>query len=466
VNESLSDQFTKTDDEAGLLKPVISDLLRTIPDAWAEFNPDSLTVLQSSTLLLLVAAGFVERRGWVRCDMVGHPTSLEARLQATGEDGLAKAMEFSSEAMYDVWGESYRAWREKAQGTISPFHAESRNPNEWRLTADGVLARGDLNGKNPERVYDFVLKRGFYGPGHGFRIMANTFPPQETRKNPTEVTLEENLASRPRPPVLGEGRLLEFRKIEKPAGPQSVNLTNWKEGADEFTNSFSKMLDTKFETLWKKSQEASVPSAGKKVKDQEPAAPTYLFSHEGAFFRIRFDGEFGTIRTDLKGSKYIFTMLQQPNKIFLANELHTLVAGMDRVTTLEEEPSEVQPAEKVHCGADEGELRDLQRQLSRTKADLERAQEENDNVEVSHCQEEIEALLKRIREMTSLGGKLRGTDLSERLGKSVAKAINLVISKCKREYHLPKLAAHLDTSLDRGRTCSYRPALPMPDWKF
>ena len=52
MNESLSDQFTKTDDEAGLLKPVISDLLRTIPDAWAEFDPDSLTVLKSSATAL------------------------------------------------------------------------------------------------------------------------------------------------------------------------------------------------------------------------------------------------------------------------------------------------------------------------------------------------------------------------------------------------------------------------------
>jgi hypothetical protein len=307
------------------------------------------------------------------------------------------------------------------------------------------------------------FKRGFYGPGHGFRIMANTLPPQETRKNPTEVTLEENLASRPRPPVTGEGQLLEFRKIEKPAGPQAVNLTNWKEGADEFTNTFCRMLDAEFEALSKKSQEASVPSAGKKGNSREPVAPTYLFSHEGTFFRIRFDGEVGTIRTDLKDSKYIFTMLQQPNKMFLANELHALGAGMDRGTTLEEELSEMQPAEKVRCETDEGELRDLQRQLSRTKSDLERARDENDNVEVSHCQEEIEAFLKWIREMTGFGGKLRGTDLSERLGKSVAKSINRVIRYCKQKYNLPKFATHLDTSLDRGRTRSYRPAPPMPD---
>jgi len=87
-------------------------------------------------------------------------------------------------------------------------------------------------------------------------------------------------------------------------------------------------------------------------------------------------------------------------------------------------------------------------------------------VEEIHCQEEIEALNKRIGEMTGLGGKLRRTDLSERLGKTVSKSIDLIIKKCKEKYNLPKLAAHLDESIERGRSCSYRPANPIPDWKF
>ena len=97
---------------------------------------------------------------------------------------------------------------------------------------------------------------------------------------------------------------------------------------------------------------------------------------------------------------------------------------------------------------------------------MQRANDEHDNVEAAHCQEEIEAISKRIRELTGLGGKVHRTDLSERLGKTVSKSIDLVIKKCKENYNLPKLVAHLDESIERGRSCSYRPANPMPDWKF
>jgi hypothetical protein len=159
-------------------------------------------------------------------------------------------------------------------------------------------------------------------------------------------------------------------------------------------------------------------------------------------------------------------MLRQPNKTFLANELHALAAGENIGSSDEDEPSETQEPQKRRCGADEGELIDLHRQLSQANAELQHANDEHDNVEAAHCQEEIEALNKRIREMTGLGGKLRRTDLSERLGKTVSKSIDLVIRRCKENYNLPKLAAHLNGSIDRGRSCSYRPANPIPDWKF
>lgn len=472
-NDNISARLSKTSEEADALKPVIADLLNSVSEVWAEFDLHAFTSLQDHALFLLIAAGLVERRGWVRCEMIGHPIPLEVRFQATGEGGLAKALEYSVTAMYEVWGESYRLWREEHQETKNLFHAESQKPHEWRLTSDGVLARSDLNTKNPDhdpqRVFDFVLKCGFYGPLHGFRIMANTLASPEVQGNPTEITLDEHLVSRPRPPVLGDGRLLEFRKVERPLGPQPVTIANWKEGTDQIAEVFSKNLQASFETFWQKAKEEAaslVKQVGKTAPPQEPAAPTYLYADEGAFFRIRFNGETGTIRTDLKGAQYIFAMLQQPNKVFLANELHAVVAQAERKATLPEEFSEEPAPESHRLSIDEGELLDLRLQLSRTKADLERAQVENDTVEVAHCQEQIEALLKRIREMTSLGGKLRGTDLSERLGKSVAKSINLVIRYCKQKYHLPKLAEHLDTSLDRGRTCSYRPAPPMPEWKF
>ena len=221
VNENVSERLPITDAEANLLKPVIAELLQTIPEIWEEFALNALTFLQNNALFLLTAAGLVERRGWVRCEMVGHQTYVEEKFQATGEGGLAKALEYSTAAMYEVWGESYCEWHNGERGSVSPFHAESLKPDEWRLTAEGVLGRDDLNGENsdgtPDFVFDFVLKRGFYGPGHWFRIMANPVLRSKYEKEIKELTIAgQDFYSLPRPPVLGDGHLLEFGRSKNP----------------------------------------------------------------------------------------------------------------------------------------------------------------------------------------------------------------------------------------------------------
>jgi hypothetical protein len=71
----------------------------------------------------------------------------------------------------------------------------------------------------------------------------------------------------------------------------------------------------------------STPGQNKILTEQDNQIESkYLFCNEGAFYRIRFNGEKGTIPTNLKGSKYISEMLRQPNKTFLANELHALLS--------------------------------------------------------------------------------------------------------------------------------------------
>jgi hypothetical protein len=265
-DENVSERLPQTDDEASVLKPVIADLLRTIPETWTEFDADALTAVQSNALFLLTAAGMVERRGRLRCEMLNHPTYTEETFQATGEGGFAEALDYSTAAMWEVWGESYREWRGKMPEGTPAFRAEALKPQEWRLTAEGVLARGDLDGTNsdanPDAVFDFVLKRGFYGPGHWLRIMAI---PELFRKHEQEIrdriNAGQDLHSLPRPPVRGCGRLIEFRKVERPVGSQAVNLTNWDEGADAFSASFGKMLGPMFEAMSKGPQVNASPSA-------------------------------------------------------------------------------------------------------------------------------------------------------------------------------------------------------------
>ncbi len=61
--EFMAERLPRTDTEADLLKPAIAELLRTIPESWAEFDLDRLTVIQDNALFLLTAAGMVERLG-------------------------------------------------------------------------------------------------------------------------------------------------------------------------------------------------------------------------------------------------------------------------------------------------------------------------------------------------------------------------------------------------------------------
>jgi len=265
LGENISERLPKTDAEANLLTPAIADLLRQIPENWSEFDSNKLTAAQSRVLFLLVAAGIVERRCRLRLRMLNHPTMFEATFTATGETGGVDALKPLVADLWGVWQDAYRAWKSGDRADVAPVHCVAGKPDEWRLTDQGVLARGDLDGTNPDgnanQVFDFIFKRGFYGPGHWLRIMAI---PQLVRKHEKEIkrlmSERQDLNALSRPSVSGEGRLIALQKIETPADSQAVNLTNWNEGADAFGTALGKMLGPMFEAISKGQQ---VSSCGK-----------------------------------------------------------------------------------------------------------------------------------------------------------------------------------------------------------
>ncbi len=248
--------------EADLLKPAIAELLRTIPESWAEFDLDRLTVIQDNALFLLTAAGMVERRGWLRSTIANHPTAFEVRFQATGEGGFAKAMEQAVAAEYETWKETWRKWKVGETKDVSPFRTEAMKPQEWRLTDQGVVVRGDLGdtnrGTDPDATFDFIFKRGFYGPGYWCRL-AQSAPQKIDRAIIEEQSRNagQDWTDLPRPPLSGSGLLVEIRKVEKPAASQAVQLMNWGEGAEAFAAAFEKM----FETVSKAKAGSETPSA-------------------------------------------------------------------------------------------------------------------------------------------------------------------------------------------------------------
>ncbi len=250
--ENVSERLPQTDDETELLKLAIAELLRTIPETWAEFNHDALTAIQANALFLLTAAGMVERRGWIRATIANHPACFELRFQATGEGGFAKVMETATALQFESWADAWRTWRAGPAGNRSPVHAEGILPQEWRLTGQGIVARGDLaNDAQSVTVFDFVLKRGFFGPGFWLRKQLNgrATTDDEKRTIARHLAAGDDLARLPRPAVGGEGRLVEVRKLDQPTAAKVVNLGNWPEGADNFAEAFGKMLGPMFEGL-------------------------------------------------------------------------------------------------------------------------------------------------------------------------------------------------------------------------
>lgn len=251
-DENVLKYLRQTNEEIELLKPAIVELLRKISDTWAEFKPDALTAIQANALFLLTAAGLVERRGWVRATIANHPTCFELRFQATGEGGLVEEMENATAIQFETWADAWRTWCVSETGNRFPVHAEGILPQEWRLTGQGIVARGDLaNDARSATMFDFVLKLGFFGPGFWLRKQLNegALTDEERRTIAHHLAAGDDLAQLPRPPVSGEGRLVEVLTLDQPTSAKVVNLGNWPEGADNFAEAFGQMLGPMFERL-------------------------------------------------------------------------------------------------------------------------------------------------------------------------------------------------------------------------
>jgi hypothetical protein len=293
--EPPSGEWLITDLEAARLKPAIVDLLLSIPVTWAEVVFDNLTSLQERSLFLLIAAGMVERRGWIRSTMANHPTALEVRFQATGEYGLVSAVEQVASVAYQIWRDAWSVWNEGEKEGRSPFHVHMFKPQEWRLTDQGELARDEVSSADGEAdiadiadVVNYVLKRGIYGPGYWHRRAILNQPPSaaEQRIIERELAAGRTLDELPRPSVGGFGRVLETRTPDQPADSAEVNISNWKDGAESFLSVFEPF----FEMMTKRgssanSDEAHTEDAAPPSPTEDVAAPTLTpFQHSDMVF--------------------------------------------------------------------------------------------------------------------------------------------------------------------------------------
>lgn len=202
------------------LEQAIRTLLRSVPETWAEYDPAVLTELRERGLFLLTAAGMVERRSSFRLRMFGHPVAVEATCTVTGEYGGVEALERVAAGVWEQWGQAWQARKEGPTKDAPAFHCERMGREQWRLTADGIQARKDLE-TEAAVVFDFVLRRGFFDG--------------RPRQMP-DGRISQRL------PVRGKGALekMELVKADAPrAGPEGVNIANWPDGAKAFADAFA-----------------------------------------------------------------------------------------------------------------------------------------------------------------------------------------------------------------------------------
>jgi len=128
----------------------VEDLLRSIPEVWAEYDPDKLSDARSQAVTLLVLAGMVERRTHLRLRMFDHRLPVEATITFTGKYGLVEAIEHLVGGLFQQWQEAYVQRRQSAAKEAPAFHCQRVGSESWRLTSQGALARQDLGqGKLP-----------------------------------------------------------------------------------------------------------------------------------------------------------------------------------------------------------------------------------------------------------------------------------------------------------------------------
>lgn len=211
-----------------LIETAVAALLHRVPARWEEYDADSLTATESKALFLLVAAGMVERRIRFRLRLHNHPVAIEATVTATGEYGLAKAMESVLASVWSDWKDAFQAWRAGETRGAPATVTEHLKPDEWRLTDQGVLARVDLDGGHARTALDFVLRRGFFDGGQ--RLILDASGPRIARRGPDP----------------GTGQLVTMRNVQADAAtPGTINIGNWDEGAAAFVSAYEAVSKAK-----------------------------------------------------------------------------------------------------------------------------------------------------------------------------------------------------------------------------
>jgi hypothetical protein len=199
----------------------------------------------------------------------------------------------------------------------------------------------------------------------------------------------------------------------------------------------------------------------------QPAAADAVFRREGEFWTIVYEGQTFRLR-DVKGLRYIASLLASPGRQVHAFELASAVAGHpveSRAALAEGDLVGSWPSEGAQV-LDEQAKAEYGRRLEELEEELEQARDWGDAERTSRIEGELDLLTQELTRALGLRGRDRTfSSPAERARISVTKAIRTAIRLI--EPQSPTLAAHLEASIQTGRFCSYAtPGAAPPGWSF
>jgi eukaryotic-like serine/threonine-protein kinase len=205
----------------------------------------------------------------------------------------------------------------------------------------------------------------------------------------------------------------------------------------------------------------SVSDHGQSTRD---AAPQAMFRRRGEYWDVQYGCELARLR-DTKGMRDIATLLSAPGRDIHVLELaaglgvaNSAAHGAGTLTTDRLYASRLDGGDAL---IDPKAREVYRRRLTELEADLQEARDWNDPERAAGAQEEIDALTAELARAAGLGGRSRSAPTAaERARVSVTKAIKGAIKTVARE--CPALGAHLASSIQTGRFCSYAPPGEVP----
>jgi hypothetical protein len=220
--------------------------------------------------------------------------------------------------------------------------------------------------------------------------------------------------------------------------------------------------------------ESYLPTSVSSIPVEAEPLPENIFRRKGEIWQLRFDGGKEFLLLPTKGAEYICTLLSRVNEEIPIIELAGCVA-IDHCNHLMDVHEAIESGLQVSTSnpimrslgkiSDWQALREYRDELAIRQGDLERAKQENNNVEVAQCEHDIAMLWGVINESIGAGKHLsEADDKVKKITDAARKAVKGTIAKIKEQKAGEELGEHLESCILKpvfGSSPAYRSNIDM-----